>query len=100
MNQSTILTGEYYLHENRDVIYKPHGIDDPDSPFVVRIWQVAAIGKTAQDYTEWLLALHVLGANEKRIRELAALNHLHEFVENWEYIVFGKENNKETNHEN
>ena len=98
MNPSTILKGEYYLHENRDVIYKPHGIDDPDSPFVVRIWQVAAIGKTPLDYTLWLLELNFLGVNEKRIRELAALNHLHEFVQNWDYIVFGfwEQNKKES----
>ena len=61
-------SGYYYLHENGDLIWKKY-IDDPNSPFIKRIWRI--------DYSDrsmaWIILIEglALGAHPDRIKELA-----------------------------
>jgi len=71
---------QYYLHENGDVIYKPHGGVDSSSDFVVRVWNVNVIGKKPEIFADWLFELYSLDANHERIVQLAEHNKLFDFI--------------------
>lgn len=80
--------GEYYLHENGSLIYKPCGGVDLTSTFVKRLWSVNDFNKTPQDFTQWLKEAHAAGANKEEILRVANHNDLYRFVPNWEDLVF------------
>lgn len=80
--------GEYYLHTNGSLIYKPAGGVELDSPFVVKVWRAESIGATPQDFVEFLAEAVERGANHGRVVELANHNHLDQYVADWRDRVF------------
>ena len=90
-----MIEGEYYLHENGSLIYKPHGGVDHTSAFVKRVWTANLIGRTPHDFTEWLKEAFNAGAKQDEIERVANHNNLHKYVSNWKDIVFNI-NNGET----
>lgn len=79
--------GEYYLHTNGSLIYKPGGIDDPDSTFIVKIWNVNLIGKSPQTFLDFLMEAKKLGAKNKEIIRLFKHNQLDKFIPNVKEIL-------------
>ena len=68
-----MITGYYYLHQNRDLIYKPgskSAIDIRDSDFAIGMWPM----DPADRMTAWDLLVEALaaGANPGRVSTLAA----------------------------
>ncbi len=68
------ISGYYYLHENKDLIYKsydPHRVSDfRDSDFVIAFWPIDISNrKSAWDI---LVEAGAVGANKSRIEELAS----------------------------
>lgn len=86
-----MVQGEYYLHENGSLIYKPHGGVDQSSSFVKRVWNAASIGKTPDVYVAWLKEAFNLGAKRSEIERCANANHLYKYVPGWERTVFKKD---------
>ncbi|TGZ35344.1 hypothetical protein EQ875_01625 [Photobacterium damselae subsp. damselae] len=86
-----MLEGEYYLHENGSLIYKPHGDVDATSSFVKRVWDVRYIGRTPQEFVEWLTEAYKAGANKEDIERVANANNLHDYVDHWDKKVFGNQ---------
>jgi hypothetical protein len=82
--------GEYYLHENGRMIYKPGGDVDVMSPFVKGLWTVAAIGESPESFAVFLRQAHQKGAKGEEIHRLAEHNRLADFVPDWESRVFKK----------
>ena len=87
--------GEYYLHENGKLIYKPHGGVDFMSPFVKGLWPTSIIAKTPYTFTTFLFQARQKGAKEEEIHRLANHNKLSDFVPDWEIRVFGGEKQNE-----
>lgn len=85
------MRGQYYVHVNGDLIYKPHGGVEHDSPFVVSVWSVDQIGQSPQAFTHFLHEAYQLGAREEYISELAIKNNLGGFIPNWREQVFGED---------
>lgn len=83
--------GEYYLHENGKLIYKPGGDVDVMSSFVKGLWPVAVIGKSPHAFATFLYQARQKGAKEEEIHRLANHNKLSDFVPDWEIRVFGGE---------
>ena len=84
------MQGQYYLHTNGELIYKPNGGVERDSDFVVRVWVEADIGQTPQAFTRFLREARESGAKTERINELANKNKLELFVPSWREQVFGE----------
>jgi|GEM_PF-1286921 hypothetical protein len=82
-----MIQGEYHLHENGNLIYKPHGDVDRDSHAVIEVWLASCIGRTPQSFCEWLKQAFELGANKERILELGNKNKLDEYIPEWKEIV-------------
>ncbi|GLT13865.1 hypothetical protein [Vibrio algivorus] len=80
--------GEYYLHENGSLIYKPSGGIDCTSTFVKRVWSVSEFKQTPHTFVEWLKEAHIAGANKEDVIRVANHNHLSNYVSNWESLVF------------
>lgn len=83
--------GEYYLHENGKLIYKPNGGVDFMSAFVKGLWPVSIIGKSPHTFTTFLYQARQKGAKREEINRLAEHNKLSDFVPDWEHRVFGGE---------
>ena len=71
---------EYYLHTNGFVIYKPWGIEDAESDFIVKIWNAKIIGQSPVTFLEFLREALKLGADPRRILELYNHNNLDNFL--------------------
>lgn len=85
-----MIEGEYYLHENGKLIYKPHGGVQQDSTFVKKVWAANNIGQTPEDFTHWLKECAKLGAKTSEIERLASHNNLSHYVPTWRDKVFGE----------
>jgi len=87
------MLGQYYLHENGKVIYKPHGGVQMDSSFVRKVWEASIIGKNPASFSLWLLELYNLKVDGSRIVELANHNNLFEYIPELkdEFIRLGME---------
>lgn len=85
-----MIQGEYYLHENGSLIYKPHGGVDFTSPFVKRVWDARHIGQTPKDFVEWLKEAFLAGAKKEDVMRVANHNQLSNYVSNWESLVFNE----------
>ena len=83
-----MIDGEYYLHENGSLIYKPHGGVDYSSTFVKRVWAANLIGRTPHDFVEWLKEAFDAGANREDVERFANHNSLHKYVSDWKEVVF------------
>lgn len=61
--------GQVYLHTNGDLIYKPHGGVEFDSPFVKKVWPC----DTKNRANAWTIVLEALalGCQIERARNLA-----------------------------
>jgi len=75
-----MIRGEYYLHTNGSLIYKTLGVDDPDSTFIVKIWQCSQIGKTPKDFLNFLYEAFDAGATKEECERLYNLNRLDSFL--------------------
>lgn len=80
--------GEYYLHTNGSLIYKPHGGVDPSSDFVKMCWNTDIIGKSPDVFARFLRSAYRAGAKLSEIDRLAEHNNLKFYIPNWEHIVF------------
>lgn len=80
--------GEYYLHENGSLIYKPCGGIDCTSTFVKRVWSVNEFKQTPHTFIEWLKEAHKAGAHKEDVLRVANHNQLHNYEPNWEDLVF------------
>ena len=85
-----MIEGEYYLHENGSLIYKPHGGVDCTSALVKRVWAANIIGRTPNDFVEWLKEAFESGAKREDVERIANHNNLQRYVDNWIDIVFIK----------
>lgn len=83
------MEGEYYLHENGSLIYKPHGGVQRESAFVRRVWAVVEIAQTPDAFVEFLAEARSAGAREPEIVRLADHNKLDEYRPDWRQFVFG-----------
>lgn len=81
--------GEYYLHENGSLIYKPHGGVDQLSTFVRRVWSADLIGQTPDTFIEFLAQAWAAGALKTEIYRIANHNQLSAYRPHWEHEVFG-----------
>jgi len=81
--------GDYYLHENGDLIYKPRGVPDAkESPCVKKVWVANAIGKSPKTFVMFLAEAFKLGAKKSEILRLAEHNRLDRFYPGWRAIIF------------
>lgn len=83
-----MVTGEYYLHTNGSLIYKPYGDVESGSPCVVRIWSAASIGQTPQTFIRFLRGALVCGASKSEVERLAKHNKLDTFAPQWREQVY------------
>lgn len=86
--------GQYYLHVNGSLIYKPHGGVEP-STFVRRIWNVPDFGRSPDEFVAWLKEAFEAGANKSDIERLAEASHLEKFIFCWEFTVYESEETKQ-----
>lgn len=84
-----MIQGECYLHENGSLIYKPHGGVEANSPFVKRVWVAAYIGRTPQEFVDWLKEALNAGAKRSEVERCANSNDLSKYIADWEKQVFG-----------
>lgn len=82
-----MIQGEYYLHENGELIYKPHGGVERDSDFVIRVWSVPEITSSPRSFCHWLRKAFLLGAKKSRVIELGEKNKLDKYIPDWKEIV-------------
>jgi len=83
--------GNYYLHENGELIYKPHGVDPQDaadSTFVKHVWCCEEMAVSPHNFVNFLKDAYSRGANVTAITELAKNMKLKEFVPDW-YVKVG-----------
>ena len=61
--------GQYYLHTNSNLIYKPHGGVELDSPFVRKVWPCDTMDRASA----WTIVLEALalGCRLERAKDLA-----------------------------
>lgn len=83
------MDGEYYLHANGALIFKPHGGVDTTSAFVRRSWPLVHISPTPDHFVRFLAEAHQAGALAAEIDRLAKHNNLDEHRPGWRQIVFG-----------
>ncbi|MCB5464572.1 hypothetical protein [Vibrio lentus] len=84
-----IILSQFYLHTNGELIYKAIGGVDDKSTFVIKVWDVQDLD-SPEKFCDFLKEAHDLGVNWKRIKELADINDLEEFLEDWAKKVFGE----------
>ncbi|MCO7020932.1 hypothetical protein [Vibrio paracholerae] len=89
-----MVQGEYYLHENGSLIYKPHGGVEANSTFVKRVWDATLIGRTPQEFVGWLKEAFNAGAKRTEIERCANANNLSQYVSDWEKKVFNEGNDQ------
>jgi hypothetical protein len=89
-----MIQGEYYLHENGSLIYKPHGGVQLNSSFVKRVWDARIIGRTPHEFVEWLKEAFNAGAKRSEVERCANHNSLSQYVSDWEQKVFEKDADK------
>lgn len=82
------MNGEYYLHENGKLIYKPHGGVDETSDMVVHAWRESVIGKSPLTFILFLGHAFDLGARKDEIERLAKHNNLSKFEPDWRKHVY------------
>jgi len=78
------IEGEYYLHENGSLIYKPHGGVQRDSNFVKRVWNYEEIAPSPQHLLNFLTEAKKLGALNADIYRIANHNNLSKYIPDWE----------------
>jgi hypothetical protein len=77
----TTLAGFYYLHENGNLIYKPHATyEDMDSSFVKHFWTTMEFGGTPERFVNSLKEAQQLGAKESEIIRLMEFNKIDEWI--------------------
>lgn len=89
------LDGEYYLHTNGNLIFKPNGGVDSDSDSVRAKWLLSEITIGPRSFLEWLHEVYTLGAKVKEIRRVAQASGLPELYRNWEDEVITREGVKD-----
>ncbi|WP_441258046.1 hypothetical protein ACS18Q_17000 [Vibrio sp. Vf1514] len=89
-----MVQGEYYLHENGSLIYKPHGGVQANSSFVKRVWDATLIGRTPHEFVGWLKEAFNAGAKRTEIERCANANNLSQYVSDWEKKVFNEGNDQ------
>ena len=62
--------GEYYLHVNGWLVYKPLGGVDATIPSVVRVWQACVIRQSPETFLDWLAEVSLLGALDSEVWRL------------------------------
>lgn len=80
---SELIEGQYYLHANGDLIYKPGGGVDTSSTFVKHLWYVREISGSPQDFLSFLQTASNRGAKKTEIIRLAAHNDLNKYIPGW-----------------
>lgn len=85
-----MIQGEYYLHQNGSLIYKPHAGVDCSSSFVKRVWDARYIGRTPGEFVEWLKEAFLAGAKKQDVMRVANHNQLSNYVPDWESLVFSE----------
>lgn len=81
------MTGQYYLDTNGKLIHKSFPIED-DSPFVIKIWDDAIIGKTQYSFLNFLIDAYRAGAKKEEINRLANRNNLNKFIPGWRNYIY------------
>lgn len=79
-------SGQYYLHSNGSLIYKPHGGVERDAHlggFVVEVWKVDTVKYCPDTFLVFLSQAKHFGAKESEIERLAAQNKLSEYFPDW-----------------
>lgn len=71
---------QYYLHDNGELIYKPHGGVDSSSPFVRGVWSAWSFQQSAFHFLKFLLQAKCLGASASEIRRLHDFNNLSIYI--------------------
>jgi hypothetical protein len=89
---SELIDGQYYLHENGDLIYKPGGGVDTSSSFVKKMWHVKEISVSPQDFLSFLQNASNRGAKKTEIIRLAEHNCLSKYISGWDDDFFWQEN--------
>lgn len=74
--------GEFYLHENGDLIYKPQGGVDAESPFVKKIWFEENVSETPETFFDFLQEAMDAGARHSRVESIAKHSGILEFKPN------------------
>lgn len=82
------MNGEYYLHTNGSLIHKSLPIDDPDSTFIVKIWQDRDIGRSPQAFLTFLQEAYRLGATQEAVMRLHDHNDLSKWIPNAKDLIF------------
>lgn len=80
--------GQYYLHTNGSLIYKPHGGVEHDSPFVKRVWEINDMN-TPQGYTTFLKEAWANGANRDEIERMINHNVLDQYIPDCREQIYG-----------
>ena len=83
--------GQYYLHTNGELIYKPVGGIEHNSLFVRRVWEAEDISRTPSDFLAFLMDAHDLGAKRSEIERLAKHNRLNQFIPDWRQKINWRE---------
>lgn len=80
-------SAQYYLHENGEIIYKPHGGVQKDSTSVKQIWQAKTIGVSPESYLNWLYELIMMDVDLKIVIELALQQPLEQYIPNYKDLL-------------
>lgn len=80
--------GQFYLHTNGSLIYKPHGGVEYDSPFVKRVWEDDYF-ETPQAFTKFLTEAVRAGANKDEVDRLILNNNLTSWVPGCREKIYG-----------
>lgn len=75
------MCGQYYLHENGKLIFKPHGGVEFDSTFVKGVWSEEDIGESPFAFLKFLMDAKENGALNSEILRLHDFNKLDEYIE-------------------
>lgn len=71
---------EYYLHTNGSLIYKMLGVNDPDSSFIVKIWNANEVTRSPTAFINFLKEALDLGASKKECLRLYEHSHVDSFI--------------------
>jgi len=84
--------GQYYLHRNGLLIYKPHSGVEKDAHLggvVIEVWGVNEVKETPSAFVAFLREAKHLGAKTAEIERLAAQNKLAEYIPGWRELLGG-----------
>jgi hypothetical protein len=82
-----LVEGQYYLHENGSLIYKPGGGVDSSSSFVRKMWYVSEISQSPKLFFSFLRDAYSSGAKKEEIIRLAEHNQLDKYIPNWDELI-------------